>query len=180
LTLYFDIWVISPDKRYADMMATDLSFKQSERGSIMHRNPGFTLVELMTVIVIAAILIAIAIPSYTNFVQQNTVATTSNELLGALLYARSEAVRQEASATLTPEANGWLVESGGVTLLDHTVNNGSVTIAGEAVTYSPRGRAGLAAERSIDISYKGTLESRVCLSLSGRPFIVLVEDGVCP
>ncbi|WP_369158423.1 GspH/FimT family pseudopilin [Candidatus Thiodiazotropha sp. LNASS1] len=146
----------------------------------MYRVRGFTLVELMTAIVIGAILVTVGIPSYIGFIQRNTISTTSNELLGALLYARSEAVRQEATATFTPEADGWLVESGDVTLLDHTVENDNIAIDGDAVTYSPRGRANLVAEQSIDISYKGTLESRICLSLSGRPFIKMVEDGECP
>ncbi|MBT3030685.1 MAG: prepilin-type N-terminal cleavage/methylation domain-containing protein [gamma proteobacterium symbiont of Clathrolucina costata] len=146
----------------------------------MYRVHGFTLAELMVAIAIGGILVTVGIPSYFNFIQRNTVATTSNDLLGAILYARSEAVRQEATATFTPEADGWLVESGDVTLLDHTVKSDFIAIDGDAVTYSPRGRANLVAERSIDISYKGVLESRVCLNLSGRPFIKMVEDGDCP
>ncbi|MGD8914113.1 MAG: GspH/FimT family pseudopilin [Candidatus Thiodiazotropha sp.] len=146
----------------------------------MHRKRGFTLAELMVAIAIAGILVAIGVPSYLDFVERNTITTTSNELLGGLLLARSEAVRQEASTTFTPEADGWLVQAGNVTLLDHTVTSNHIAIAGNAVTYSARGRAGLDATESIDISYKDTLVSRVCLSLSGRPFIRLVEDGECP
>jgi type IV fimbrial biogenesis protein FimT len=146
----------------------------------MHRKRGFTLAELMVAIAVAGILVAIGVPSYLDFVERNTISTTSNELLGGLLLARSEAVRQEASTTFTPEADGWLVQSGNVTLLDHTITSDHITIAGDAVTYSARGRASLDATGSIDISYKNTLASRVCLSLSGRPFIKLVEDGDCP
>jgi type IV fimbrial biogenesis protein FimT len=146
----------------------------------MYQKNGFTLIELMTAIVVGGILVAIAIPSYMGFVEKNTITTTSNELLGALLLARSEAVRQEASTTFTPETDGWLVQSGEVMLLDHTVKSSHITISGNAVTYSPRGRAGLDTTGSIDISYKDTLASRVCLGLSGRPFIKLVEDGECP
>ncbi|MCU7882779.1 MAG: GspH/FimT family protein, partial [Candidatus Thiodiazotropha sp. (ex Lucinoma annulata)] len=109
-----------------------------------------------------------------------TVTTTSNELLGALLYTRNEAVRQEVAATFTPEADGWLVASNGVTLLDHTINSSSISIDGDPITYSPRGRAGLADTRSIDVSFNGTLISRVCLGLTGRPFIKMVETGACP
>jgi type IV fimbrial biogenesis protein FimT len=146
----------------------------------MHRQRGFTLIELIVAIAIGGILVAIGIPSYLDFVERNTITTTSNELLGGLLLARSEAVRQEASTTFTPEVNGWLVQSGDVTLLDHTVTSDYIAITGDAVTYSARGRANLDAARSIDISYKDSLVSRVCLSISGRPFIKLAEDGECP
>ncbi|MGD8914359.1 MAG: GspH/FimT family pseudopilin [Candidatus Thiodiazotropha sp.] len=145
----------------------------------MYLKHGFTLVELMVAIVVAGILVALAVPSYLGFVERNTISTTSNELLGGLLLARSEAVRQEASTTFTPEADGWLVQSADVTLLDYTVTSEHVAISGDTITYSPRGRAGLDSAGSIDISYKNTLVSRVCLSLSGRPFIRLVEDGDC-
>ncbi|MCU7878639.1 MAG: GspH/FimT family pseudopilin [Candidatus Thiodiazotropha sp. (ex Lucinoma borealis)] len=146
----------------------------------MIRIYGFTLIELMIAIGLAGILITVGIPSYLDLIQRNIVTTTSNDLLGALLYARSEAVRQEVTATLTPEADGWLLTSGGVTLLDHTIDSNHITIDGDPLTYSPRGRAGLVATQSIDVSYKGTLVSHVCLSLTGRPFIKMVEDGGCP
>ena len=146
----------------------------------MFRSQGFTLLELMIAISIGAILVVVGIPSYFNLIQRNTVTTTSNELLGALLYARSEAIRQEVQATFTPAANGWSVVSGGDTLLTHTVENNHISINGDAITYSPRGRASLAATRSIDISYESTIKSRVCLNLTGRPFIKMAESGACP
>ncbi|MCM8855974.1 MAG: GspH/FimT family pseudopilin [Candidatus Thiodiazotropha sp.] len=146
----------------------------------MYLTKGFTLIELMLAIAIGAILVTVGIPSYFDLIQRNTVTTASNELLGALLYTRNEAVRQEATATFTPEADGWLVASNGVTLLDHTVDSSKITIDGDPITYSPRGRAGLADTQSIDVSFKGTLMSRVCLSLTGRPFIKMVEAGDCP
>ncbi|MBT2988309.1 MAG: GspH/FimT family pseudopilin [Candidatus Thiodiazotropha sp. (ex Ctena orbiculata)] len=146
----------------------------------MYRVHGFTLAELMMAIAIGAILVTVGIPSYLDVIERNTISTTSNDLLGALLYARSEAVRQEVTTTFTPEADGWMVTVGNVTLADHTVDSDNITINGDPVNYSPRGRASLANTRSIDISYKGTLESRVCLAITGRPFIKLVEHGNCP
>jgi type IV fimbrial biogenesis protein FimT len=111
--------------------------------------------------------------------QRNKVSTTSNELLGAVLLARSEAVRQEESTTITPVSNGWQVTSQGVDLIDHVVDN-NITIDGDPITYNPRGRASLTTTKSISISYDGAVKSRLCLSLTGRPFIRSVEDGTCP
>jgi type IV fimbrial biogenesis protein FimT len=144
----------------------------------MYRKHGFTLIELVMVITILALLVTIGVPSYVQLIKKNTITTTSNELLAGLLLARSEAVRQETKITFTPETNGkgWTVKSKDGTLLDHTIQSNDIVIAGAAVTYNARGRACLAATQSIDISYNDTIVSRVCLDLSGRPFI---KKGGC-
>lgn len=56
-------------------------------------NNGFTLVELLVTISIAAILISIAAPSYTSLTNTNRLATQANDILGGLMIARSEAIR---------------------------------------------------------------------------------------
>lgn len=53
---------------------------------------GFTLLELIVSLAVAAILLGIAIPSYRSVVQRNSVTAQVNDLVGDLNYARSEAV----------------------------------------------------------------------------------------
>ncbi|ROO25509.1 GspH/FimT family pseudopilin [Salinisphaera orenii] len=53
---------------------------------------GFTLLELVVALTVAAILVAVAIPSYQSLIERNTLAATVNDLVGDLNYARSEAV----------------------------------------------------------------------------------------
>jgi type IV fimbrial biogenesis protein FimT len=144
----------------------------------MYRKRGFTLIEFVMAIATLALLVAIGVPSYQELAKNNTISTTSNELLAGLLLARSEAVRQEAKHEFNPHTYGWLVKTDNATLLDHTVTSDHIKISGAPVTYGSRGRANLDTKRSIDISYKDILVSRICLSLSGRPFIK--KDGECP
>lgn len=59
----------------------------------LRRSKGFTLVELMITIAVLAILTAIAYPSFQSTIRSNRMATTANELMGALALARSEAIR---------------------------------------------------------------------------------------
>jgi type IV fimbrial biogenesis protein FimT len=82
----------------------------------------FSLIELLVVISIAIILFTIAIPSYREFVQTNTLVSQNNMLLAALHYTRSEAVKRGTITTLCVHngsnkcatgainwADGWIV-----------------------------------------------------------------------
>lgn len=68
-------------------------------------NRGFTLIELMVTIAIAAILIGIAAPSFQNVIKHNRVAALVNELSTALNLARSEAVTRGYPVTVCKSAN---------------------------------------------------------------------------
>lgn len=59
----------------------------------MQRN-GFTLIELMITITIAAILLTIAIPGFQGLINSNRITTQTNELITDLMVAKSEAVRR--------------------------------------------------------------------------------------
>jgi len=58
----------------------------------MKQNSGFTLIELMVTIAVAAVLAAVAVPSMQGLIAHNQLAAANNELLSAAMYARSEAV----------------------------------------------------------------------------------------
>lgn len=82
------------------------------------RDPrGFTLIELMVTISIAAILLAIGVPSFQAIIENNRLATQSNELITAVNLARSEAIKRGVDISITPNTsnyvNGWCVHTGG-------------------------------------------------------------------
>ena len=70
--------------------------------SIRTRSRGFTLLELMITIIIAAILVAIAVPGFQGFIKRNAVTSTANSLLADLQYARGEAVSRRAVTIVCP------------------------------------------------------------------------------
>jgi type IV fimbrial biogenesis protein FimT len=59
--------------------------RQSRRHSA-----GFTILELMITVAVLSILLGIAVPNFTNFIRNNRIATQTNNLIGALNYARAE------------------------------------------------------------------------------------------
>lgn len=61
---------------------------------------GFTLVELMITVSIAAVLLGIAIPNFTSIIASNRMTAHTNELVTALNLARSEAVKRGLQVTV--------------------------------------------------------------------------------
>jgi len=61
---------------------------------------GFTLVELLVVLAVGAILLAIAIPGYANFMNYNRLVAVTNGLVSSLQLARSEAIKRGTRVTV--------------------------------------------------------------------------------
>ncbi len=65
---------------------------------------GFTMIELLVTISIAAIMLAIAVPAMSGFLMNNRLAAEASSLQADIAYARSEAVRQNTPVSLCPAA----------------------------------------------------------------------------
>ena len=77
------------------------------------RESGFTLLELMITLAVAAVLAGIAIPSFKSSISSNRLTTNTNELVTALNLARSEAIKRGKRVvvrrTNTDWKDGWRV-----------------------------------------------------------------------
>lgn len=73
---------------------------------------GFTLLELLITVAVAAILIAVAVPSLTTFIQDSRDTAESDSLISSLEYARSEAVKEDADVEVCASANVSTVTNG--------------------------------------------------------------------
>lgn len=67
---------------------------------------GFTLTELVITLAILAILLGIAVPSFESTIASNRLTTATNDLLGSLAHARSEAIRRGQRVTVCISADG--------------------------------------------------------------------------
>lgn len=132
----------------------------------MPRVRGVTLVELIVALAIAAILMAIALPSFQGTLRSSRVAGATNQFIAAVVLARSEAIKNTRGAGVCASANGSTCQAGtdwGVglmvwadvngngtfqpgtdTVLRFLQGNPRVTVTGpaavDAIRFDPRGR----------------------------------------
>jgi len=60
----------------------------------MYKNSGFTLIEMMVTVAIMGVALTVAVPSFATMIKGNKQVTHTNDLLGALNFARSEAIKR--------------------------------------------------------------------------------------
>lgn len=78
------------------------------------RDRGFSLIELMTVVTVASIVLALGVPGLGALVRTQRLNSAAAGLHAALMLARSEAIRRGARVEVAPAdgkrwENGWIV-----------------------------------------------------------------------
>ncbi len=71
-----------------------------EKANGYNQDCGFTLIEVITVMVVMGILTLIALPNFKSFTRSSHVISVTNDLVSTLNFARSEAVTQAANVTV--------------------------------------------------------------------------------
>jgi len=139
----------------------------------MNRENGFTLIELMVTLAIAAILLTVAIPSFNTTIKNNRIVTDANRLVSTIGLARSEAVKLGRTATVCVSADqatctgetdwtlGWMVwvDANGNAVLDAGEERGFVdAFPGNSVTFT-------SAASQIQFTSQGAATAAVTLDL---------------
>lgn len=141
------------------------------------QNHGFTLTELVVTVSIAAILLAIGIPSFRSFILGQTVKTASYDLAYSINLARSEAIKRNNDVVITEAdggwQNGWTVATtagGTTTTLSRQTAYANITVTNAAsnLTYNNNGRLSGSTTTAFEIS-DGTTTRCVKIQLSGLP-----------
>ena len=153
----------------------------------MRKENGFTLVELMIGLAIAAIILTVGIPSFNDLVRKNQMTTQANELIGALNLARSEAIKRGSSVSITSTSgdsnwkDGWSVADGGETIRVYAAQKGQHTLVSDGgdstYSYDPQGFINNNDTISLCLN-SGATARRITIAASGHAHV----DGsyVCP
>ncbi|NOX76100.1 MAG: prepilin-type N-terminal cleavage/methylation domain-containing protein [Gammaproteobacteria bacterium] len=78
----------------------------------MHRLKGFTLIELITTLAIAGVVLAIGVPSFQTYLLNNRQTSSVNDLAGALQLARNNAISRRVMVTVCKSNDGATCQTG--------------------------------------------------------------------
>ena len=140
---------------------------------------GFTLIELMITLAIAALVLTLAVPSLRDFTLRNNLAAKANELVGTLNYARSEAVRRGETVTVTSNngnawEQGWQISDTDANLLRAIDAMQGPTLTGttDTVQYLASGFTSAGAAITFTLCYESGQQGReIQVTATGRPSI---------
>lgn len=153
----------------------------------MGRPQGFTLVELLTVMMVLAIVTAVAGPAARQLLSSQRVKGVAYDLAADLMLARSEALKRNAAVSVSPQGGRWdqgwtvAVPTAGLTLRERSAygENLNLTGAPTGVAFQANGRLGTPTTQvRMSLAPPTGYDGARCvdLNLAGR---VRVEQGMC-
>ena len=134
---------------------------------------GFTLIELVIVVALAAIIMTFAVPSYQNLIANNRITSHTNELVMGINMARSEAVKRNVRVILCRSANptaappacggsantwttGWLLFASGDANNTYEAGTDTLIRVGESARTGIQIRTNATSNNNLEINSNGT------------------------
>lgn len=81
--------------------------KNPRDSSHARRQRGVTVIELMIGIVVLAVIISLAVPSFTAIINNNRVTAATNELVASMQLARGEATKRNRAVKVLSKGADW-------------------------------------------------------------------------
>lgn len=159
---------------------------------------GMTMIELLITVVILAILMAIAVPSFRNASLGSQLSAAANNLLASVQLARSEAIKRNTAVTLCATADGatcaasggweqgWIIRDAGAVVLQRQESLPDRYLVSQAggtapLNFQPIGVGATAANFTVcRDNPDGGQERLVTVSATGSARVTVTNTGSCP
>ena len=156
---------------------------------------GFTLIELMIAVAVAAVLLGAGLPSFRDALRGNRAKAVASDIHLSFLLARSESLKRSKDIDIVANSsnwgNGWKVKiqsdgtelrandaSKGVAIACATSPGGSSGTCGSTITFGRNGRPTQYTEFRTYIADQESVQARcVSISLSGQPRVTIDSDN---
>ena len=159
---------------------------------------GFTLIELMVVMVILAVLLTVALPGFSAISLSSRLKSYANELVASANLARSEAIKRNVAMRLCASSDGsscaasggwdqgWIVMDPNDVVVRHRqpLDTGYrlASSGGNTLTFQP---SGITSTQSVIRICRaapnvGHEERNVTIAATGRSSTSKTTDGTCP
>ena len=163
-----------------------------------HRVAGFTLVELMIVLVIVAVVVMMAGPGFMEASLNTKLKTSTNALLSSVYSARGEAIKRNVPVRLCASADGsscatsgdweqgWVVLDPNDVVIEHrqALSSGykMTSTGGLILTFQPSGLASTSSTIKVcrAAPEPGGQERLVTVWGTGRPSVTKTTTASCP
>jgi len=158
---------------------------------------GFTLIELMITVALLGILVALAMPSFSDLMRRTKIESAASNVMVSLATARNEAVKRGRNVSICSStdgtncsgsnnwATGWLIySSAGTPIKVFDALQTGISVVGDAthvqhqVTFTSSGSTTLGGAGNITICMTGQTSRVVDIAVSGRARVAL--GGSCP
>jgi len=139
---------------------------------------GFTLIELLVTLTVAAILLAVAIPSFRDMMLSNSLSAGANAVVYALNLAKSEAVKRNQNVNFSSTAEVKNASSTSTLAAVPALPSGIAMVSGKALIASP---AGFLRQSTFNSGFSGLVMDLYAAELpSGQHRCVYLITGITP
>ena len=149
-------------------------------GALRGRCAGFTVPELMTTLTVLGVVTAVSVPSLSGVMLDARVKTVAMDVYNTMVYARSEAIKRNATVDIVPTGgnwkNGWTVQAGGTVLktVGPATNGMDDMVSPSTISFRGDGRLTMPGTVTCVLNVSSNPEvtaRRVIVDMSGRPSI---------